>query len=59
MKKIYMSPKTDVVKVGLTTMIAASDPVVSLDPDVPAVDPETIDSRSFIWDDDDDFDYNF
>ena len=54
MKKIYDAPETKVIKVKLATIIAASDPAVTADPDVTPIDAGEVESRRYnIWDDED------
>lgn len=54
MKKIYDAPETKVIKVKLATIIAASNPAVTADPDVTPIDAGEVESRRYnIWDDED------
>jgi len=55
MKKIYETPEMKVVNVKLTTMIAASDPDVTVNKDDTPVDPGKVDSRRYnnVWDEED------
>ncbi len=57
MKKIYMMPNCQVIKVNLTTMIAASTPDVIVD-DTEEVDADKVESRRHndVWDDEDEED---
>ncbi len=55
MKKIYMMPNCQVIKVTLTTMIATSTPDVIVD-DTEEVDADKVESRRHndVWDDEED-----
>lgn len=57
MKKIYMMPNCQVIKVNLTTMIAASEPDVKVD-DTEEVDADKVEARrrKDVWDDEDEED---
>ena len=57
MKKIYMMPNCQVIKVTLTTMIATSTPDVIVD-DTEEVDADKVESRRHndVWDDEDEED---
>ena len=57
MKKIYMMPNCQVIKVTLTTMIAASTPDVKVD-DTEEVDADKVESRRHndVWDDEEEED---
>ena len=63
MKKIYQSPITEIVRVGITTILteSAGTPAAPVDPNEPPVDAEEIESRRHnsnnIWDDDEDEQY--
>ena len=52
MKKIYLMPDCQVIKVALTTMIAASEPDVKVD-DTEKVDADKVETRRHndVWDD--------
>ena len=55
MKKIYMMPETLVLKIQTSSMIAASDPDVVINPSE-EVEAGSVESRRYgsMWDDDDD-----
>ena len=57
MKKIYMMPNCQVIKVTLTTMIATSTPDVIVD-DTEEVDADKVESRRHndVWDDEEEED---
>lgn len=59
MKKIYDAPETKVIKVKLATIIAASNPAVTADPDATPIDAGEVESRRYnIWDDEEDEENN-
>ena len=53
MKKIYLMPETEVIKVALTAMIAASDPKVTVDTEETPIDADEVESRRHtnVWED--------
>lgn len=46
MKKIYLKPEFEVIKIQMSNMLAAS-PNAGLDPTQPEVDPGSIDARAY------------
>ena len=52
MKKIYLNPKMDIIKIKTYGMIATSDPQVTADPTETPVDAGSVESRFFSFDED-------
>lgn len=52
MKKNYLKPESTVVKIEMASMIATSDPSITMSTDPSeTVDAEGVDSRYYDWDD--------
>lgn len=55
MKKIYQTPEVAFWHVGTTTIIAESDPILSVNPGTPANNDDPVlvkQGRTDVWDDD-------